>query len=71
MFQPIYRYFENIGNADHISLWKSKVLSDKSINPLTKSDNRLAPTLTYFGNMTRANFYGRAFLAKIVSLLKQ
>ena len=30
----MYRYFKKIGNTDHISEWKSKGLSDESINPL-------------------------------------
>ena len=42
-FQPIYSYFKKIGNTDRISSWKSKGLSDESINPPTTSDNSLAP----------------------------
>ena len=53
------RYFKTIGNTDHILEWKSKGLSDESINhPTTSSNNSLAPALSYFGNKTRAKFDG-------------
>ena len=42
--------FLKFGNADHISSWKSKGLSDESINPPTTSDNSLASALSYIGN---------------------
>ena len=29
----MYKYFKNIGNADHISKWKSKRFSDEIIKP--------------------------------------
>ena len=49
MFQPIYRCFKKIGNTDHISVWKSKGVSDESIKPPATSDNSLAPSLDYNG----------------------
>ena len=49
----MYRYFKNIGNTDHISLWKSKGWSDEVIKPPITSDNSLAPALSYIGNKTR------------------
>ena len=45
VFQPIYRYFKDIGNTDPISIWKSKGLSDERIKSPAKSSNSLAPTL--------------------------
>ena len=44
VFQPIYRYFGMIGNIDHISVWKSKGLSDENIKPPATSDNSLPPS---------------------------
>ena len=35
--------FKRIGSSQRISAWKSKGLSDRSINNLSKSDNSLAP----------------------------
>ena len=53
----MYRFLKKIGNTDHISEWKSKGLSNESINPTT-SDKNLAQTLGYFGNKTRVKFDG-------------
>ena len=52
VFQPIYRYFKMITNADYISSWKSKGLSAASIKPPATSDNSLAPALNYYGTKT-------------------
>ena len=55
----MYRYFKKIGNTERISSWKSKGLSDDClINPLTTSDNSLAPVLSHFGNKTKVTFDG-------------
>ena len=48
--------FKKNGNTDRISLWKSKGLSEESINPPSASDNSLAPALYYFCNKTRVKF---------------
>ena len=45
-----------ITSTDHISLWKSKGLSNESIKPPTTSDNSLAPSLNYYGNKIRVKF---------------
>ena len=39
----MYRYFKKIGNIHHISSWKSKGLSNESINRPTTFDNSYAP----------------------------
>ena len=57
-FQPMYKYFKNIGNTDYISLWKSMGLSDEIIKSPTTSDNSLAPALRYISNKTRVKFDG-------------
>ena len=56
IFQPMYRYFFKNGNTDHISLWKSKGISDESINTPATSDDILVSALSYFGNKTREKF---------------
>ena len=54
----MYKYFKKIGNADHISSWKSKRLSNEITKPLTTSDNSLAPALSYIGNKIIVKFDG-------------
>ena len=58
VFPPMYRYFKMITNTDYISLWKSKGLSDESIEPPTTSDNSLTPALNSYGTKTRVKFTG-------------
>ena len=58
VFQPMYKYFKMITNTDHISSWKSKVLSAESIKPATTSDNSLTPALNYYGTEIRVKFTG-------------
>ena len=42
VFQPILRYFKGVSiNKDHITPWKSKVLSDESIKSPSASNNFL------------------------------
>ena len=53
VFQPMYRYFAIIINADYISSWKSRGLSDESFKLPTTSDNRLTPSLDYYVNKIR------------------
>ena len=53
VFQPVYRYFKKIGNAEHISSWKSKELSDEVIKSPNTPGNSLAPALSYIGNKIR------------------
>ena len=55
VFQPINKYFKVIGNPFSISSWKSKGLSDETINPPTTS---LSPLIDYFGNKIRLKFGG-------------
>ena len=52
----MYRYFKKIGNAEHISWWKSKGLSDEIIKSPNTSNNSLALELSYIGNKTRVKF---------------
>ena len=52
----MYRYFKKISNTDCGWSWKSKGLSNESINPPNRSDNSLAPALSYFGITARVKF---------------
>ena len=57
VFQPINRYFK-IGNSDNVLSWKSKGLSDESINPPSASNNFLSPSLNYLNAKIRVRFNG-------------
>ena len=52
----MYRYFAIVTNADYISSWKCKGLSDESFKPPTTSDNNLTPSLDYYGDRLRIKF---------------
>ena len=52
----MHRHLKKIGNAECISSWKFKGLSDENIKPPATSDTSLAPALTYIGSKTRAKF---------------
>ena len=52
VFQPMYKYFEKIGNTDNISEWKSIGWSDEI------PDNTLAPGLIYYGQRMYVKFNG-------------
>ena len=48
VFQPIYRYFKRIagvGSGNYIYFWKSKGLSDETINSITTSNYSITPEL--------------------------
>ena len=56
VFQPLNKYFKVLSTTNHISSWKSKGLSNKTIKPPATSDNRLNPKLNYYGAKTRLGF---------------
>ena len=59
VFQPMYRYFKKIsgvGNGKYIYFWKSKSLSDESINSLTAFNYSITPSLDYLGTKIRIKF---------------
>ena len=62
VFQSIHKYFKfvNINNEWCITSWKSKGLSEESINPPVTSDNSLNPLINhyYYINKIRAKFTG-------------
>ena len=45
-----------VGVIDRVLSWQSKGLSNKSIKPLTTSDNSLTPELNYYGTKIRVKF---------------
>ena len=50
IFQPIQRYFKrivNVGNDNYVYCWKSKGLSDDSINSIKIFDYGITPYLSY------------------------
>ena len=58
IFQPVHRYDKTIINTKYISEWKSKGLSDESINRPPTSDNSLTPLIDYYGYNIRLKFNG-------------
>ena len=48
IFQPLHRYVKIIANTKHISEWKPKGLSDKSIKPPPTSNKSLTPLIDYY-----------------------
>ena len=61
VLQPIYRYFKVFSITqylEYVSEWKSKGLSYESFKAISTSDNRLDPTLNYYGTKIRIKFTG-------------
>ena len=59
VFQTPCRYFKRINNTNnHILTWKSNGFSNKSIKPLSTSNNILNPLLKYVGSKIRVEFKG-------------
>ena len=59
VFQPIHRYFKTASDNPSIILsWKSKGLSDESINAPTTSNKFLDPSLDFVGTKARVKFGG-------------
>ena len=56
----MYRYFKKIsgvGNGKYIYFWKSKGLSDESINSVAASNYSITPSLDYLGAKIRTKFH--------------
>ena len=58
VFQPLNKYFKVIASTNYASLWQSKGLSGKTINPLTTSYYKRKPQLNYYGTKARLEFRG-------------
>ena len=57
VFQPMYKYFNQINN-DYIKSWKSKGLSDENITAPSAPNNFLNPSLEYLGTKLKVRFSG-------------
>ena len=57
VFQPMYKYFNQINN-DYIKSWKSKGLSDENITAPSAPNNLLNPSLEYLGTKLKVRFSG-------------
>ena len=58
VFHLMQRYFKKVSSSQHILSWKSKGLSDESINTPCTCDNSFSPGLSYVGNKVRLKFHG-------------
>ena len=61
VFQPMYRYFNQIagaGNGNYIYYWKSKGLSDGRINSIKTSDYIITSYLDYYCTKTEVKSSG-------------
>ena len=67
VFQPPDKYFKLVANAKYISSWKSKGLSDKTIETPATSDNSLTPLTNYRGNKIIVKFTGSCLQQSKVS----
>ena len=57
-FQPLNKYFKIIANADYVSSWKSKELSDQTIKPPSTADNSLTALVSHYGTKMKVQFSG-------------
>ena len=56
----MYRYFKRVGGvgtANCILFWKSKGLSDETINSITASNYSITPELDYYGSKIQWNLF--------------
>ena len=61
VFQPIYRYFKRVagvGSGNYIHFWKSKGLSDETINSITISNYSITPELSHYGTKAKSKLNG-------------
>ena len=56
VFQPVFRYFKIIANTKFISSWKSKGLSDETIQPYATSNNSLTLLIAHYDSKVRVKF---------------
>ena len=61
VFQPMYRYFKRIAgvaSGSYIYFWKYKGLPDKGLDPITASNYKITPELSFYGTKPREEFNG-------------
>ena len=54
VFQPILKYFTL--DSNWITKWKSKGLSNESLQVVSTSDNTFTPSVNYYGDKVRLRF---------------
>ena len=65
VFQSILEYFTL--NNNWIKKWKSKGLSNQSLEVVSTSDNNLTPSVNYYGDKVRLRFTGSVLQQKTVT----
>ena len=65
LFQSILEYFTL--NSNWIMKWKSKGLSNESLEVVSTCDNTLTPSVNYYGDKVRLKFTGRVLQQTIVT----
>ena len=65
VFQSILKYFTL--NSNWITKWKSKGLSNESLEVVSTSDNTLTPSVNYYGDKARLRFTGSVLQQKTVT----
>ena len=65
VFQSILKYFKL--NSKWITKWKSKGLSNKSLEVVSISNNTLTPSINYYGDKVRLRFTGSVLQQKTVT----
>ena len=71
VFQPMYRYFKRIagvGGGNYIYFWKSKGLSDETLDSITASNYKITPELSFYSTKTRVEFNGSCLKQDNVTL---
>ena len=65
VFQTMLEYF--MLNSKWITKWKSKGLSNESLEVVSTSDNTLIPSVNYYGDKVRLKFTGSVLQQKTVT----
>ena len=65
VFQSILKYFTL--NSSWITKWKSKGLSNESVEVVSTSSNTLTPSVNYYGEKARLKFTGSILKQKILT----
>ena len=65
IFYSILKYFTL--NNKWITKWKSKGLSNESLEIISTSDNSLTPSINYYGDKVRLRFTGSVLQQKTIT----
>ena len=65
VFQSLLEYFTR--NSNWITKWKSKGLSNESVEVVSASDNILTPSVNYYKDKARLTFTGSVLQQKTVT----